>query len=124
MVQHGSTYKILDTLGCLSGEDMDIRTNSDKLSKIRQNLRENLTIAHNKAAKTYNLRSRPVQFQKGQLVFIKNHVMSSMSKCINRKFMPKYTKCRIKDRIGNNLYDIEDQNGKYIGKYHASDIKS
>ncbi|KNC20978.1 hypothetical protein FF38_12038 [Lucilia cuprina] len=31
-----------------------------------------------------------------------------MSKKINRKFMPKFIKCKIIDKIGNNLYGVED----------------
>ncbi|XP_037828127.1 uncharacterized protein LOC119616052 [Lucilia sericata] len=123
MIQHGSTYKILDKLGCIPGEDFNVIDRSDKLAKLRGKLRENLNIAHTKAMKTYNLRSRPIEFEKDEIVFRKNHILSDMSKHINRKFLPKFVKCRIKRKIGNNLYDIEDLNGKYVGKYHTSDLK-
>lgn len=109
MVQHGSAYKILDTLGCTNGEDVCI---------------VDLEIAHNKASKSYNLRSRKVNFKKEQIIFRKNHVLSNMSKRINRKFLSKYLKCRIRDKVGNNLYDLEDEKGNYFGKYHAIDLKT
>ena len=124
MIQHGSTYKILDKLGCLAGEDCMILSNADTLQKVRSTVRKNLTIAHEKASKTYNLRTRPIQFKKGEIVFRKNHVLSNMPKAVNRKFLSKFIKCRIKEKIGNNLYDIEDLNGVYVGRYHASDLKS
>lgn len=123
MVQHGSTYKILDKIGCSSGEDICIFSNAEKLIKIREKIRENLSIAHTKAAKTYNLRSRPIRFDKGETVFRRNFMLSNMSKNITRKFLPKYSKCRIRIKVGTNLYEIEDLGGKYIGKYHASDLK-
>lgn len=124
MIQHGSSYNILEKINCNSGEDVVILNCADKLDRIREKIRDNLHIAHDKASKTYNMRTRPSKFQRGQVVFRKNHILSSLTKRINAKFMPKFIKCRIKDRIGNCLYDIEDLNGKYIGRYHASDIKS
>ena len=88
MVQHGSTYKVLDRLGCLSGEDFNISNNIDKLNHVREKI--------------------PISFQIGQIVFRKNHILNNMSKKINKKFMPKYIKCKIMNKIGNNLYDIVD----------------
>lgn len=123
MIQHGSSYNILEKLGCLN-EDVEISNSSDKLNRIREKIRDNLLIAHDRASKSYNMRSRPSNFQKGQVVFRKNHILSNQAKGINAKFMPKFVKCRIREKIGNCLYDIEDINGKYVGRYHASDIKS
>lgn len=123
MVQHGSAYKVLDKIGCMTGEDVEISNNIDKLVKVRENIRANLTTAHKKATKVYNLRSRPISFKKGQIVYRKNHIPSNMSKHINRKFLSKYLKCWVREKVGNNLYNLEDENGKLIGKFHASDIK-
>lgn len=123
MIQHGSTYKILDQLQCTPGADLSIENHADKLLRIRENIQENLNTAHIKATKTYNLRSRNIEFKKGETVFRKNYILSDMSKHINRKFLPNYLKCKIKEKVGSNLYEIEDENGKYIGKYHVKDLK-
>lgn len=123
MIQHGSSYGILEKLGCMSGEDVDIQNSVDRLSKIREIVKENLNTAHEKASKTYNLRSRAIEFKLVQIVYRKNHILSNMSKRINRKFMPKFVKCKIRERFGRNLYGLEDLKGKYIGKYHTSDLK-
>ena len=90
------------------GEDFNISNNIYKLNHVREKIRTNLNLAHERACKTYNLRTRPISFQIGQIVFRKNHILSNMSKKINRKFMPKYIKCKIMNKIGNNLYDIVD----------------
>lgn len=42
---------------------------------------------------------------------------------INAKLSPKYVKCRVRKKISNPLYDIEDPWGVYIGKYHASNLR-
>lgn len=123
MCQHGSTYKILEKLGLNFGADLDITNRPDKLFNIREKIRSNLEAAHEKATKNYNLRSRPRTFQKGQIVFRKNHILSNLAKSINSKFMPKFLKCRVTKRIGTTLYDLEDMKGKYIGRFHASDMK-
>lgn len=124
MVQHASAYQILDKLGCNSGEDFTIENHTTKLIQIRDEIRINLNKAHEKSEKTYNLRSRPISFSKGQIVYRKNHILSNVSNHINRKFMPKFIKCRIKKKIGNNLYETEDLGSGYIGKYHTSDFKT
>ncbi|KNC33717.1 hypothetical protein FF38_03147 [Lucilia cuprina] len=37
-----------------------------------------------------------------------------MSKKINRKFMPKFIKCKIIEKIGNNLYGVEYMKGNLL----------
>ena len=108
----------------MTGDDICVQNNVDKLTRIREEIRINLDKSHEKASKVYNLRSRPIEFKVGQIVYMKNHILSSMSKRINRKFVPKFIKCKIREKIGNNLYGVEDLKGKNIGKYHASDLKT
>lgn len=124
MILHGSSYGILEKLQCINGEDTNIENNVDKLTKIREKIRRNLDIAHEKATKIYNLRSRPIYYRVGQYVYRKNHILSNMCKRINKKFMPKFIKCRISKKFGNNLYGVEDLKGKYVGKYHSHDLKN
>ena len=122
MISHGSAYFLLKNLNLLS--DDTIVTHSDKLQNIRDKISRNLNIAHEKASRTYNTRSKPVNFVVGQEVFRKNHSQSDFKKAINAKFNPKFIKFRIRKKIGNALYEIEDLQGNFIGKYHASDIRA
>ncbi|GBP97702.1 hypothetical protein EVAR_69960_1 [Eumeta japonica] len=96
---------------------------SDNLNHIREMLEKNLERAHEKATKTYNTRSKPISYQVGQEVFRRNHCLSNASNGINAKFLPKYLKGRIRRKIGNALYDVEDLRGNLIGRFHASDIR-
>ena len=85
MIQHGSSYNILEKINCNSGEAVVILNCADKLDRIREKIRDNLHIAHDKASKTYNMRTRPSKFQRGHVVFRKNHILSSLTKRIDRK---------------------------------------
>lgn len=98
MIQHASSYKILEKIWCLNGKYIVISDYADMRTRLSNN-------------------------QPGKIVFRKNHILSNLSKGISSKFMPKYTKCRIKSKIGNCLYDTEDLKGKYVGRYHSSYIK-
>lgn len=121
MILNGSSYTILDRLNMLR-DDTPIERN-DKLQLIRDRINKNLDKAHEKACRTYNLRTKPINFIVGQEVFRKNHSQSDFKKALNAKFNPKFVKCRIRSKIGNSLYEIEDLQGKYVGKFHASDIR-
>lgn len=122
MVQHGSSYKILEKIGCLR-DDIDFKENSDRLNKIREKISDNIERAHEKSSKRYNLRARQIHFNEGQVVFRKNFSQSDASRAVNAKFLPKFIKCKVRKKLGNSLYELEDFNGKLMGKYHASDIR-
>ena len=78
MILHGSSYSMLKNLNLLS--DDTIVKHSDKLKNIRENISKNLNIAHEKASRTYNTRSKPVNFIEGQEVFRKKHSQSDFRK--------------------------------------------
>lgn len=67
MMLHGSSYAILDKLNMLL-EDTIVQ-HTDRLQGIREKIIKNLDIAHEKASRTYNTRSKPVNFVEGQEVF-------------------------------------------------------
>lgn len=50
IIQHASSYKILEKIGCLNGQDIDISDYTDKLDRIREKIRKNLQEAHNKTS--------------------------------------------------------------------------
>ena len=112
----------MEKLGCLR-DDFSIAENAEKLARIRNKISKNLEIAHAQSSRKYNLRARNIEFQKGQIVFRKNHVQSDAIKGTNAKFYPKFVKCKINKKLGSSLYEVIDLKGKIIGKYHASDIR-
>lgn len=123
MIQHASTYNKLQKLGCLRDDNIDFQENSDKLNRIRNKIFPRIESSHKKSAKYYNLRARNVNLEPGQVVFRRNFAKSDAFKAINSKLLPKFIKCKVKRKLGNSLYEVEDMKGKVIGKYHGSDIR-
>ena len=39
------------------------------------------------------------------------------------KLCNKWVKCRIRKKISNSMYEIEDPTGKYFGIYHTQQLK-
>ncbi|GBP16026.1 Retrovirus-related Pol polyprotein from transposon 297 [Eumeta japonica] len=121
MCVHGTSYPLLEKLGMLKDDTFVER--SDKLSHIRERLEKNLERAHEKATKVYNTRAKSIDYRVGQEIFRRNHCLSNAANGINAKFLPKYLKCRIRKKVGNALYEVEDLRGNLIGRIHASDLK-
>ncbi|XP_059221564.1 uncharacterized protein K02A2.6-like [Stomoxys calcitrans] len=78
MILHGSTYDVLEKLDMLN--DDTIVEHADRLQAIRDKISHNLDVAHEKASKIYNTRTRHVNFVSGQEVFRKNHSQSNFGK--------------------------------------------
>lgn len=121
MVLHGSSYPLLEKLDMLISDTIVKRV--DRLHLLRDKITQNLEKAHDKSSKIYNTRSKPISYQIGQEVFRKNHAQSKFENAISSKFNPKYVKCRIRAKFGNSLYDVEDCQGNFVGRLHASDLR-
>lgn len=123
MVTHSSAYAVLRKLDGIKHDDTTITTLSDRLALIRERITKNLQLAHEKGAKTYNTRTREVNFKPGQEVFRRNFSLSSFAKGVAAKFNKKFLKCRITRKVGNSMYEIEDLQGKPVGVFHAKDLR-
>lgn len=124
MVQHGSHYDLLRKLSSLNEPcQVEATQLNNKMRLIHDHLRDNLRKAYLKYEKQYNLRSKPISFSPGQIVFRRNFILSNKSKKINAKLCPKYIKCRIRESVGGSRFLIEDLNGKSIGVYHAQHLR-
>lgn len=124
MMQHGSAYQILRNLQALSSGELEALPPTEFRSLAHNNIHENLKRAHLQHEKTYNMRSRQVNFSSGQEVYRRNFAQSDFAKCYNAKLSRQWIKARIVRKIGTAMYELEDCSGKLIAsKYHAKDIK-
>lgn len=125
MILHGSQYELLRKLSSFPECQRVLPEQlSHRIQIFHDILKENLEKAHKQYERVYNLRSRPIQFQQGQNVFKRNMILSDKNKHLNAKLCPKFTKCRIRKVIGQSRYELEDENGKCLGVYHAQDIRA
>lgn len=92
-------------------------------SYIRQNIRKHIKEAYEKNQHQYNLRARPQTFNVGEEVFRRNFTQSNFEKAYNAKLAPLFIKSKIRKKLGNHYYELEDMQGKIIGIFHGKDIK-
>lgn len=123
MITHGDSYKLLRNIQLLN-EHTSPLPREDQLALLRGELRQNIAKAYDINRSQYNLRSRPINFSVGQIVFRRNFAQSNAEKRFNAKLAPLYLKATVKSRVGNHYYLLEDVDGKSSGTYHAKDIRS
>lgn len=122
MITDGKSYQILRDVKALT-EDVDQLTMPDRLSIIHSTITRSLAEAYEKYSRVYNLRTRPVNYQPGQEVYVRLHPLSNSSKKFCAKFSPKFVKAEIVKKIGNVMYKCKDKSGKLLGIIHAKDLK-
>ncbi|KAH8367494.1 hypothetical protein KR084_005749 [Drosophila pseudotakahashii] len=121
MVTHASAYAIMRQLGGVSATDQVVCL-ADKMELTRDRVNKGLARAHEKAERTYNTRSREVEFAVGQVVYRKNYRQSNRAEGYNAKLGPNRVRCVILKRQGNSLYELGNGVGKSVGIYHAKDL--
>ena len=95
----------------------------EQLTSYYPKIRENLKLAHQRAAQRYNLRRREVVYKPGDRVWKKNFVQSNAAEYFSSKLAPKYIPCVITRRVGGLVYELEDVEGNKLGRWHVQDFK-
>ncbi|XP_044573470.1 uncharacterized protein LOC123257688 [Drosophila ananassae] len=122
MVTSGSTYSLLRRLNFLN--DRSLRFDrQDSFEIVRKQACEKMYRKHEENKKRYDLRTRNVTYTEGQEVYRRNFKQSCFQTEYNAKFVPMFVKSRIRRKIGNLYYELEDLQGKIEGTYHAKDIR-
>lgn len=103
----------------LNDPEILINNKEDKLALIRDKAKQNLHKAYERSARIYNKRSRDVQFHPGQQVFKRSFIISSFKNNTNAKFEKKFTKCRVVQPIGNNMYKLETLTGRSLARQRS-----
>lgn len=95
-----------------------------KMQVIRNEVALALKKAYEKASKQYNLRAREIEYKIGDVVWKKNTVLSNKEKKVMHKLLPRNDKCTVIAKVGHNMYQLADQNGKDIGVFPSSMLKA
>ncbi|XP_059223269.1 uncharacterized protein LOC131997034 [Stomoxys calcitrans] len=123
MYSSGVSYKLARKLRSLTEHEILQMGKTDRMTLIRERIKENKHKAFETSSRRYNQRARVVKFIPGQEIYRRNYVLSDFGKNLNAKFARKFTKCRISGMVGNNMYELEDLQGRPLGVAHAKDLK-
>lgn len=101
------------------------KTLLDKLENAYQIVKARVRIIQEQSKKQYDLRSRPLTLNIGQLVWVTTHVQSFAKKPTSHKLYPKYEgPYLIAKRLNNLAYDLKDPGtGEQIGISHIRQLK-
>lgn len=122
MVTNGATYPLLRQLEML--EDRTIRFDGkDSLQIMAKRASERMQKQFIRNERSYNLRSKEISYEVGQEVFRRNFKQSNFEQGYNAKLAPIFVKARIRRKLGNCYYELEDLRGNLVGNYHAKDIR-
>lgn len=95
-----------------------------KLRTLYDWIEENLEQAYRKQATYYDSKRREVQFQVGDLVLKRQHVLSSAAQNIAAKLSPKFHgPFRIDRMLSPVVCELVNLNSESIGKVHVQDLK-
>ncbi|XP_046685887.1 uncharacterized protein LOC124371581 [Homalodisca vitripennis] len=95
------------------------------LRELYQVVSRRLEESHQRGAHRYNLRRRAVEFRVRDLVLKRNFAQSDAANFFSAKLTPRYVgPYVVAARLSPTVYALEDQQGKRIGNWHVSDLKS
>lgn len=94
------------------------------LKDIYKTVQESLIKAHSRNIKYYNRKRRDVSFDVGDYVWKRTYKHSAANKYFTAKLAPKYERCRVVRKLSPLVYELEDEKGKLIGKWHVKDFKT
>ena len=122
IIEHGTDYKLLRELGGLNHSEIDYIPKVARMNILHTYLKSALEQTHEAYEKKYNLRSRVISYQVGDVLFKRNFTLSDATKHFNAKLSPKFVKVTVCKIIGNNLYQVIDDKG-YKSVTHSKDLK-
>lgn len=113
MVQRGNEHQLL----------LDVNDTSESISPNREKFHEQIQLrlnaAKERADKRYNLRTREVKYNVGDIVYRKNTILSDASKSFTKKLAPRYVKCQIVEKTGTNTYKLKEIVTGRVSIHHA-----
>jgi len=103
----------------------DLKAVPEKLKSVISWVKDNIVAAHLGNKKHYDKKHRHHDFYVGDMVLIKNHILSSQEEGIMQKLAPKWLgPFRLEKQLTGNTFVIRDvDKKKEIGKRHVMDIK-
>lgn len=123
-IPDGNIYQECEDLDeILFSSRHDYRDRLGALKEVYQSVHNELKKAHARNARTYNRRRRDLTFEVGDWVWKRSYKQSDANRYYTTKLAPKYEKCRVVRKLSRLVYELEDDHGKALGKWHIKDFK-
>lgn len=113
MPQHADEYK-----NVIEANVIPSRTTSE-FRKLREKVQQRINEAREKYTNRYNLRTREIKYNIGDVVFRENTILSDASKHLSKKLSKKSVRSEIVEKTGTNTYKLKDLSTGKINEYHA-----
>lgn len=94
-----------------------------KFSDIYEEVFRRMRKAYDRNKKYYDKNKKNLVFEVGDTVYKRNLVLSDAANYFSAKLAPKYIKCKVKVKISDLIYELEDENGANLGKWHVKDLR-
>lgn len=102
--------------------DTDTRDRNRKL--IHERVATELWKSYEKSRSRYDQRTRKFEYKVGDLIYHRYMKLSDVSNKFSAKLRPRYVKCEVIGRMGSNTYKVKDVDGKHVGVYHTTQLKT
>lgn len=125
MILDGSFYNSHDPVDRCNLISDPVDNFTDKLKELKSiflKVRNCLLSSHERNARYYNLRKRPLELQEGQIVYKRCFHLSNAAKHFSAKLAPRFEKCVIHKKLGPLVYTLKNLEGKLLGNFHIKDI--
>ncbi|KAG5885546.1 hypothetical protein JTB14_007626 [Gonioctena quinquepunctata] len=107
------------------GNRKDFAHHMRELQEMFATVRARLDKSYEQSATRYNLRKRPLELEKNQIVWKKNYCLSDGAAYFASKLAPKFTKCQVIEKVSANVYRLKDfETGKVVGNWLIKDLKT
>lgn len=92
---------------------------NDKREVLITHIKERLSKAYERIRKNHNRNANERELDVNKKTYLVNKKLSNAGERYAKKLGKKYIPVKITKKIGSNTYAIEDENGKFLGNYHA-----
>ena len=105
------------------GEIMIHRKTKELIKRV-QDVRGNLQMARERNQRQFNKDRTEARYEEGDLVYLRNHVLSDATNRFCAKLAPKYKgPFRLHKMITRNVFELVDGEGISVGKWHCDHLK-
>lgn len=119
MLVNGKMYRLDNELENVALEKSE---RLERLDLCRKTIQEHLSKAYKTYSNRYNLRSRQITFNVGEIILKRNFQLSDAIKGYTAGLGRTFVKCKVKQKLGKSCYRLENMIGKDIGVFNVKDL--